>query len=88
MFGHPDNHSLINFHRSTYLHSDQRVVDSLFLHEFLVCADLYDFPVLKSSDDVGVADRRQAVGHYNSRPTESHLRQIHVKACHAKSITS
>lgn len=72
------NRSLLNCPGSAHLHSDQWVVDSLFLHQFVVCAELYDVPVLESSDDISIADSGQTVRHYDGRPAKSHLCQIHV----------
>lgn len=53
---HTYNHSPLNCQRSAHLHGDQWVVDSLFLQEFTVCAELYNSPILESSDDVSIAD--------------------------------
>lgn len=80
VLSHAYNHSPLNCQRSVYLHSDQWVVDSPFLHQFTVCAELYNIPILESSNDVSVANSRQAVGHYDGCSAKSYLHQIHVQA--------
>lgn len=72
------NRSLFNCQKAAHLHSDQWVVDSPFLHHFIVCTELHNVPVLESSDDVSIADSGQTVGYYDCRPPKSHLHQVQV----------
>lgn len=77
---HSYNHSVLNCQGSAYLHRDQCLVHSLFLHQFIVCAELYNIPVLESSDYVSIADSGQTMGHYDGRSAKSHLHHTHVQS--------
>lgn len=59
-----------------YLHGDQCLVNSLFLHQLAVSPQLYDCTFLESSDDISVSDGWQAVGHNDGGTT---LPDLHAK---------
>lgn len=59
--------------RISNLHCNKSVVDSFFLHQFVMCAQFCNFTILESSNDISISNSGQPVSHYNGGPAQPHL---------------
>ncbi len=55
------------------LHGNKRLVDSFSLHQFVMCAQFYNFTILESSNDISISNSRQPVSHYNGSSAQPDL---------------
>lgn len=55
------------------LQGDQGKVDAHLLQQLAVCSPLHSLAVLKANNDVGISDRRQAMGDSYGRPSTTSL---------------
>lgn len=60
------------------LHCDKGMVDSLPLHQFIMCAQFYNFTILETSDDISISNSGQSVSHNDGGPSQPHLLRNYI----------